>query len=124
MRDMKGENNPFFGKKHSIETKEKIRKKTLEQLKKGHPCWGKTRDTCNYASVHKYISRRKKPEMLLCEQCDNEPAVVLHNILKTYSRNPEDYIALCDNCHFLYEEGLGNHKRDQETGKFLKKVMN
>ena len=51
----KGKNNPMYGKKHSAETKEKIRQKALQRFinPENHPSWagGKRVTTAGYIEI-------------------------------------------------------------------------
>lgn len=50
--DLKGENNPFYGKKHTQEAKEKIGQKAKERFTKGeHPALGKRGNTAVYTRL-------------------------------------------------------------------------
>ena len=79
------ENNPFFGKKHSEETKQKMKGKHM----KNAPVYG---------SLHDYIKYYKpKPEK--CSMCDEVKKLDLANKSQEYKRDLDDWEWLCRRCH-------------------------
>lgn len=92
-RDYSGKNNPNFGKKHSIESKELIRKARLAM-----PLTGKS-----YTAVHNW-ARRFVPKPEFCVICNKKPPDDLSNTGHTYKRTVADWEWLCHSCH-MWKDG-------------------
>lgn len=118
---MIGENNPFYGKKHTIEAKLKIgniakgRNYTKEQ-KESFATIGEINsqwmgDKVGYSAIHSWV-RKWKGQSGICEKCGktNLKGQQIHwaNIDHQYHRILDDYIRLCALCHRQYdiENGL------------------
>lgn len=92
------------GKKCSKETCERISKahKGL-LLGEKHPNWKGNK--ASYRAIHTFIKLRKG-KATKCEHCGkigNGHYIHWANIDHKYSRNPDDYIALCYQCHGKYD---------------------
>lgn len=94
-----GKNNPMYGKKHSEEAIEKMRK---AKLRKKNPNWNNIKnEKIADASYHRFIMKRKE-KPLQCENCNDYNDVLelsFNHNLKNYTRNIEDYKWLCKSCH-------------------------
>ena len=66
---------------------------------------GKIKQNASYSSIHKWLKRHfKKP--LNCQNCGNfSNHIDWANINHSYSRNINDYKALCRSCHTKYDHG-------------------
>ena len=125
----RGENNPFYGKKHSEETKEKIRSKhkgktltPLHKIKIGEavtgdkgPGWRGGISFEPYCPLFNHDLRRRvraffKNKCVLCGR--EEPKLCVHHV--DYDKyvccngNPPLFVALCRSCHVKT-----NHNREQ-----------
>lgn len=122
----KGENNPFFGKKHSKETKEKISKNHKNSLKikkhiehlavlnhqsppnEKHYCWKGNK--VGYRALHDWVNRRLG-KATFCVKCklDKIPEGKKRffqwaNISHNYKRELTDWFQLCIPCHITYDK--------------------
>lgn len=125
----KGENNPFYGKKHTENSKNKMREAHLglqvspevkEQISRslkarGHkpPIFYSGTENyqwkgehASYSSVHKWVSKyRGKPHF--CEHCKktdlSHRSYNWANKSHQYKRDLEDWIRLCIPCHKKYD---------------------
>jgi len=90
-----GKGNPHFGKPHSEETKELIRKKNTGENNK---CW--KGDFATSHALHAFL-RKNKEKQKYCENCGKEKFLELsfNHKLERYTRNPDDYLWLCVKCH-------------------------
>jgi len=110
---MKGERNGMYGKKHSIETKNKISESNKGKNKgKNNPDW--KGDDATYSGFHMWMKKQKlKPNKCpKCRKKKNRMELSFDHNLGDYTRNPNDYIYLCSSCH---------KKRDNEFRKKLNK---
>lgn len=105
----RGKTNPFYGHKHTDETKLKI-----SQSKKGvitnekHPAW--KGDMASYDAIHMWV-RRNKGNANICEFCGItrlEKMVHWANKNHLYKRILDDYISLCVKCHWEYDKKHNN----------------
>ena len=96
----KGKDNPRWGVKLSEETKQKCR---LSKLGNKNPEWKET--GVSYKTIHQWVNRHKGKanECGICKKPSAEWANIDHN----YRRNLNDYIALCEKCHWAYDKKLG-----------------
>ncbi len=87
-----GAGNGFFGKKHSKETKEKIRKARLNV------------DNPSYSHIHKTI-RKKYGDAKYCEHCNkaDKKRYEWANKDHKYSLKRSDWQRLCTSCHRIYD---------------------
>ena len=53
--------------------------------------------------LHHYIKKRKSKQEY-CTICNTKKKLQLASIGHTYTRNPEDYIWLCQSCHYLFDK--------------------
>lgn len=115
----KGENNPFFGKKHTKETRDEISKKMKGRpansgsfskegrrlLEKDHPLW--KGEQASYSAKHHWI-KLKLGSPNYCQSCKTTLATRYdwHNISREYKRDLNDWIRLCRYCHYRYDRKL------------------
>lgn len=113
-----GEGNPFFGKKHSLETRKK-----LSEIKMNQQSWNWKGDRVKKRALHTWIKRRLlKPE--ICPVCKERPALDLANISQEYKRDLADWEWLCRSCHFKkYHRRLGR-KSYTRTDEYKKRMSN
>jgi len=129
-----GKENPFYGKKHSEETKEIIRQKRKLQapsrLGKKHTKETKEKislsrigkcceekhylwkgDNAGYGAIHGWIKRvLGRPNK--CEKCglesDNKNMIQWANKDHKYKRDISDWMRLCAKCHTHYDIKFNN----------------
>lgn len=106
----------WLGKKHSENTKEKIRaarakqvitaesreKAKLKMTGDKHPLW--KGDKVGYHALHRWVDLHKgKPSK--CEHCGTTTAKKFEwaNIDGQYNRSLDDFIRLCTSCHRKYD---------------------
>lgn len=108
--------NPFFGKKHSLESKDRISKAKIgKKIGEENSNW--KGDGVSYDGLHKWINRH----MGKADHCDNN---FLHsasryywaNISGEYKRDPSDWHQLCPSCNKL--DGIKKHSRFLRGGAF------
>jgi len=130
---MKGENNPFYGKKHPQETinriikankgripwnkevpssdenREKLRKAKIGMIYVGenNPSW--KGDKVGYFGLHKWVYKKLgRPKK--CEHCgeikENNRALHWANKSGEYKRDIGDWLRLCVPCHSRYDKGF------------------
>ena len=89
------------GKKHSEETKKKIRKNHPDFNGKNNPNW--KGDNVGYRGIHAWVQKEKgKASNYKCK-CGKQ-AEQWANIDNSYKRVLEDYIAMCTKCHKKYDK--------------------
>ena len=130
MIGISGSNNPFFGKHHTPEAREKIRlghlgkpsssptkfskgiipwnkgKKLPQFSGENHPNWKKN---CGYDAVHHWVKNRLG-KATKCEFCGielSEKRIEWANKSYQYLRDTADWFALCSNCHRKYDKNNG-----------------
>lgn len=107
--DYSGSNNPNFGKSHTEEVKEKLRKLHLNE---GSPTW--KGDKVGKSAVHRWVkSRKTKPEV--CEHCKIKEATDLSSTNHTYTRNLNEWEWLCRKCHVKKDGGSWKPKKYANT---------
>ena len=86
--------------KYFREYRQKNKNKISEYFKKNR----KTPENHNkLRALHIYIkNHKKKPEY--CQICNEKRRLQLASINHTYTRNPEDYLYLCQFCHSLFDK--------------------
>jgi hypothetical protein len=120
-----GELNSFFGKTHSKESLEKMRKakkgkilstehkqKISEGLKglfenEKNPNW-KGNDV-SYTALHDWI-RKHLPKQKICDICKKSGRLELSNRDHKYSRNLDDWQWVHAKCHYKYDKERGLRK--------------
>ena len=114
----KGKNNPFYGRKHTKITKEKIRKTRLGHSNfEGKKHSEKTKQKMRLAKlgekshlwrdgvskiqiIHSWVvKKRGKAKNYICEFCRENKAIDWSNIDHKYRKKLQDYRALCRSCH-------------------------
>lgn len=94
---MKGKNNPFYGRHHTEETKEKVRRSVSGE--KNSQWRG---DNAGYHAVHRWLNRNyEKP--VECEICNKKKKLLLSSKNHEYTRNIEEYQWVCRSCHQKYD---------------------
>ena len=97
--DQNGKSNPHYGKHHTKEVKDKLRKLHLNE---GSPTW--KGDRVGRSALHRWVKRRiPKPD--LCVRCKKRKPMDLSNTGHTYKRNLEDWEWLCKKCHVIKDGG-------------------
>jgi len=132
-----GENNPFYGKKHSEETKKKIREKRKLQKPTffGHKHSEKSKIKISISRKNKYVGKNNKkwkgekagyhakhgwvnrwlgrPEK--CMACEKDGLIKqkIHwaNISGEYKREITDWLRLCAKCHALFDRNFIERER-------------
>lgn len=70
----------------------------------------------SYLAIHNYIKKRKlKPEY--CIICNDKKKLELCSIDHTYTRNIDDWIWLCKECHSLFD-----YWRDERSKEIVRNV--
>jgi hypothetical protein len=93
----KGEANPFFGKTHTKEHRDKLSRVNSVKLRgENNNMWAGS--TVGYDALHNWV-RRNKPKPDVCEDCHKEPPYDLANISGKYKRDIDDFAWLCRRCH-------------------------
>lgn len=95
-----GNKNPFFGKKHTSETKKKTSDAKVGKTGKLSNRW--LGDKAGYTALHLWINKiLGKPST--CEHCGRTGlsgrAIHWANKSGEYKRNPKDWLRLCTFCH-------------------------
>ena len=98
---LKGNKN-FLGKKHSEETKNKIRNskyhKNLKGTKVGNKNYNWKGEHIKYGSLHGWVNNNfEKSEK--CDLCHKKRKLEWSNKDHKYSRNREDWQCICRSCH-------------------------
>jgi len=100
----KGKNNPMYGRKHSEETKKKMR---LKALGENNVMW--KGDKVGDNPLHIWIKQRLiKPE--LCQCCETRKPYDLANYTGIYTRDLDNWIYLCRSCHMKLDIKTGVRK--------------
>jgi len=121
-----GEKNPFFGKKHTEETKIKMRKKKLGKYAEKSSAWqgGKTHIRTTLMSREKYKEWRGKifkRDNYICQICNKRGGELEAHHKKPYYKFPELILdinngqTLCLKCH----RNLHINMRRKENGSSL-----
>ncbi|MHA1383252.1 MAG: NUMOD3 domain-containing DNA-binding protein [Candidatus Helarchaeota archaeon] len=107
---LSGEKHPLYGKHHSEETKEKIRKSkyhtNLKGTKRGskNPNW--KGEHIKYGSIHEWVNNNFKSKNK-CEICgSSEKKLEWSNKDHRYSRKREDWQLICRSCHRRYDKWI------------------
>lgn len=103
--DRHGKNNPFYGKKHTNKTKQKMRESKLSEK---NPMW-KGNNASIYA-IHCWV-RGHKQKSDFCKVCGELPPFDVANISGEYKRDVDDYQWLCRRCHMKSDGRLNNLKQ-------------
>lgn len=81
--------HPWFGRKHS--------KETIEKLSGENNCRWRGNDA-GYKAIHQWV-RKYKPKTDNCEFCGKNKKLVLSSKTHKYTRNLDEYLWLCNTCH-------------------------
>lgn len=110
IKDTSKMGNSMRGKKHTEETKRKIRESAISRGQRPNKMWGEDNpqrkgDETKYNSIHQWVARAKgRPKK--CQICGKEAGdrrMFWANIDHKYRRNLDDYIPLCGKCHWKYD---------------------
>lgn len=116
-----GVNHPFYGKRHSEQSKEKMKqaklgkkrgplseeiKEKIRQTRLGSKNWRWKGDHVSYRSLHEWV-RKYLSEPKLCEICKKVPPKHLSNKTGVYNRELKNWWYLCVRCHCIYD-GINN----------------
>ena len=93
---LKGENNPMYGKQHSIETKNKIGK-------------ANSKDIVGYSRLH-YKVRRLLPRPDFCELCLVKPSYEVACLTHIYNMDFKNWKWVCRSCHKKHDYKLRRKK--------------
>jgi len=100
--DFKGDKNPFWGKKHSKETKLKISEsRNGKGTGEANSKW--VGDKVGYYPLHAWV-KRKLGKAKECVYCGSVSNVQWASISHRAKRDLEDYISLCGKCHHSYDD--------------------
>jgi len=117
----RGENNHFYGKKHSP-----ITKSIISAAKKGVSVNKESKNTnwkgskVGYCALHAWV-RRHKPKPALCEKCyTNQPRELALRPNKEYERKLDNFQWLCIKCHRAQDKGW---KWSNEQKKKLTEIV-
>jgi hypothetical protein len=120
MIDNKGKNNPFYGKKHTQEVKDKISKankdrkhtqETRDKMSKSrlgilNPNW--KGDKVGYEGIHIRMNKILiKPKN--CDICKSEKPLDMANISGNYLDDIKDWQWLCRKCHMESDNRIINN---------------
>jgi hypothetical protein len=102
-KTMKGNKN-FLGKKHSEETKNKIRNSEYHKnfKRRGKENYNWKGDNAKYGSIHGWILKNFKLPGV-CEICKKIRKLEWSNKNHKYSRKRKDWQAVCRSCHRRYD---------------------
>jgi len=115
------ENHPFYGRKHSDESKKKMSDTRKELYKTGKiTVWNKDLegfrsgeennmwkgDEASYSAIHKWVGIYK-PKSKVCEVCDEKAnRLELANLSGFYYRDIHDYMWMCVSCHRRFDDTM------------------
>jgi hypothetical protein len=120
-RSKAGENNPFYGRKHSEETLKKMRaRKPSEETRKRmreNAKWqyGETNSMwkgtdVKYEALHIWV-RKHLPKTQTCLVCNKTSPYDIANITGVYNRDFNNWQWLCRRCHMLSDGRMKNLKQ-------------
>ena len=99
-----GPNNPWRGRHHSKETKEKMSRAVISERR-----YNWTGDNVGYKALHKWIrTHLLEPEQ--CQNCDRKTDLDLSNITGEYSRDFINWKYYCRLCHNRFDRARQKHK--------------
>jgi hypothetical protein len=105
----KGKDNPFYGKKHRIDSKEKMRlAKIGNWAKDKHPNWqgGKSFEKYSVDWTNTLKRAIKERDKYVCQICNSlEDLIVHHRDKNKLNCNPDNLITLCRSCHIKLHRG-------------------
>jgi len=116
-KSFKGKNNPNYGKHHTKEVKEKLRKLHLNE---GSPRW--KGDKAKPRSIHSWVEKRL-PKPTLCSRCGLKKVLELSNNNHTYKRNLSDWEWICRKCHMWKDGRQFNLKQYGKQTKTIYRKM-
>lgn len=96
-----GVGNPFYGKRHTEETKKHFSRMFRGRGQKTKP---------GYSALHTWVRRRlEKPKV--CQSCNVREPFDLANITGIYERELSNWNWLCRSCHSTLDKKVLNIKR-------------
>jgi hypothetical protein len=100
---MRGKKTWNYGKKYTQDQKIKMNMDGLKlgRMKVSHPI-----KSNSYGAIHWWV-RENKGKAQKCLWCGSKHRIGWANVDHKYRRNLEDYIELCDKCHFKYDTENG-----------------
>lgn len=128
-----GDKNPFYGKHHTEESKQKMSESLKgKQSDERHHNW--KGDKVGIIALHDRV-RKRLPKPELCDLCKHNPSKQLACITNIYNDDLKNWAWLCIPCHHkwdnIYERVKISRKnkknyrvgtqRDPKTGRFIKK---
>ena len=93
-RFKRGHNGGMTGKKHSKESREKMK---ISRANEKHPLW--KGDDIDYGPLHIW-AHRHKPKPDKCEMCNERSPEDLASVNHVYSRDLSTWQWLCRKCHY------------------------
>ncbi|HDY68443.1 MAG TPA: hypothetical protein ENH85_11705 [Candidatus Scalindua sp.] len=107
---MRGEKNPFYGKKHSDVTKETNRQAHLgKMMRENNPAWqnGKSFELYGFDWTELLRHSIRTRDCFTCQVCKKNGWIVHHIDYDKKNNNPDNLITLCRSCH-----GKTNHNEE------------
>jgi hypothetical protein len=107
-KDYYGNKNPFYGKKHSEESKKKIGiSAKIRNQGRNNPAW--KGDNITYSGLHQWIRLHlSKPEK--CSLCNERESTEVACITGIYNRELRNWAWLCRKCHLEWDNIHERHK--------------
>ncbi len=105
-----GVNNPFYGKKHSEETKTKWR---LKRSGENNSNYGRLKQNVGYKQLHAWL-RENLPRPDFCQICEINLPKEVANITDLYNRDFINWQWLCYSCHDVFDDTINNLKCDKK----------
>ena len=125
----KGKGNPFYGKHHTPETKDKIRNSNYHtnEFGENNPAWNpnltdeERRTKRNYTEYRKWRTLVYEKDNYTCQVCHRKGGTLNAHHLESYASNPdfrttiENGVTLCEDCHrdFHHQYGKGDNTKEQ-----------
>ena len=89
--------------------KKEYRKNNREKIRESKRNYERRRRKVNGKQVNLYISlhrriRKHKPKQKYCTICNEEKRLELANISGNYKNDIDDFVWLCNECHYLFDK--------------------
>lgn len=107
-----GKNNPFYNKKHTKKTINKLKNKKISEKQKiiirlantGKNSHAWKGENAGNRAIHQWVERQKgKAKEHICVICKKEQACQWSNKNHKYKRNLDDWQTVCRKCHEKYD---------------------